>query len=181
MKKQARLLIACITGNLFTGQALASTVGNNDVLDINGADSFVTAYSNSTVNLLPNSDVAFLDLYDNSTANLLGGNLSWLTLHGTSTANLYSSDLSWLVVGENAKVNIFGYNFSYAFGHLSGNWADGEAFSFWAVNGLAGPLPTNTMPSNINLNAVPLPASSLLFASSLALLGFGYRKRTSVV
>lgn len=160
---------------LSCGQAFSSSVHNSDVLNLNGADAFVSAFDDSTVNLLASSDVAFLDLYGNSTANLHGGVLSWLTMHGTSSANIYSSELSWLLMKNDAKVNVFGSNLSYNGGHLTGTWANGANFSFWALNITDNNdlvlTSLDTMPSNISLNAVPLPPSFLLFASSFGVLG----------
>jgi hypothetical protein len=178
MKETVKIKIRAIAffGVLLSSQAFSSTVSGTDILNINGADAFVDAYNYSTVNLLSGSDVAFLNTHDNSSANLYDGTLSWLNMYGNSSANIYSSNLSWLLVGTNATVNIYGSNFNYSGGILSGTWSSGTGFSFWALNvsesGVIIGSPSDIIPSNITLSSVPLPSSILLFASSLAALGF---------
>jgi hypothetical protein len=73
----------------------------------------------------------------------------------------YMEELSWLIVSDESEVQIFGSQFKYEGGHLSGQWSNGEIFSFWALKG-QGPSqpplsPSNTLPNNIKLINPPSP------------------------
>ncbi|MCP4269509.1 MAG: hypothetical protein GY777_28725 [Candidatus Brocadiaceae bacterium] len=159
------------------GPSVGASVQGTDILDVNYYEPFIDAYDESTVNLHSGSDVSYLKLYDISNAYVLGGELAWLQLFDVSSAEIYNTDLSWLGLNENATVNIYGSNFEYSNGHLSGFWADGTQFSFWALNMDNGTgmfmLPTNIMPAGIHLNEVPVPGAVFLFVTGLiTLLGF---------
>jgi hypothetical protein len=108
-----------------------------------------------------------------------GDSIAWLYANDNSEVNItYVDDLSWLLVNDDSQVNIFGSNFNYSNGHLSGVWANGLSFSFWALeetdlqNGSIGSI----IPDNIRLRAVPIPATVWLFGSGLALLGWMKRR-----
>ncbi len=152
-----------------------------DVMDgaiIAGLDVLNTAVAN-----VHGGEVSWLRLYGNGTANVHGGDISWIWLNGASQLFLDGvDDLSWLVMDSaNAVAHIFANHVSYANGHLSGVWGNGEHFSFWAVN---GNFATGAMPSNIIIHAaveqpveVPTPATVLLLGAGL--MGLFVRKRLS--
>lgn len=155
----------------------ATIVSGNNTLNINGSDAFVHAYDHAQVNLGVNSDVAFLDMHDQSHVSIYGGKLSWLHLYEQSTATLYMTNISWLLMADASKATVIGSDFSYTGGHLSGKWADGSPFSFWALNfnGATNQLGSigGVMPSNLILQTVPTPGTLyLLGAALLPLLAF---------
>lgn len=157
-----------------------TVITGSSVYSINGVDAFVSAYDQGVVNLVDGADVAFLDTRDQSHVNIYGGELSWLNMYGQSTADIYKVDLSWLLLAENSTAHIYGSNFSYSGGHLSGNWSDGSAFSFWALNAnsrgmIENPSPV-LMPANISLHGVPLPGTLYLFGAALFPLMGSLRK-----
>jgi hypothetical protein len=174
------------------------TITGTNTVDINGPEGFVYAYDSSTITASSGADIAWLYGYDNSTLNINigsevswlygydhstlnidGGDISWLTLYDESEVNIsFVEDLSWLLVNDDVQVNIFGSEFSYAGGHLSGLWANGDPFSFWALEEVDLRLGSigNIQPNNINLHVVPTPSSIYLL-----LIGIGFlliRRRT---
>lgn len=164
----ATLGLACCAAST---SSYGTVITGNGVHSINGPDAFVSAYDQAVVNLLDGADVAFLDTRDQSHVNIHGGELSWLNMYEQSTADIYKVDLSWLLLAENSTAHIYGSNFFYSGGHLSGNWSDGSAFSFWALNAnsrgmIENPSPVS-MPANISLHSVPLPGTLYLFGAAL--------------
>lgn len=164
------------------------TITGTNTVDINGSESFVYAYDsstvtassgsdiswlygydNSTLNINIGSEVSWLHSYDNSTININGGDIGWLLLSGNSEANIsFLEDLSWLIVNDGVQVNIFGSGFNYTNRHLSGFWANGDAFSFWALDESDFTRGSIGQPDNIILHVVSAPASIYLF-----LIGIG--------
>lgn len=197
-----RWLVASVIATGVCSNSYALTLTGNSSSAINGSDdAFVYQYDTSTLSLNSGADVAFLEThnnaqaniysgsqlsflntYDASVANVYGGDTSWLILHDQSQVNVYKTVTSWLLVAENATATIFGSNFNYSNGHLSGNWSDGSAFSFRALNAQNdGQINFNAdqsiLPSNIILTSVPLPGAFYLFASTLfGLIGFLRKK-----
>lgn len=189
MKIVLKIAFLCVFSISLPTYSLSIT-GTNTV-DINGSESFVYAYDSSAVTASSGSDIAWLYGYDNSilnikmgsevswfhgyddsTINIDGGDISWLKLYDESEANIsYVEDLSWLLVNDDVQVNIFGSEFSYAGGHLSGLWANGDPFSFWALEEVDLRLGSigNIQPNNINLHVVPTPSSIYLL-----LIGIGF-------
>lgn len=191
------LALACV---LASGKSQATVINGSAVQSISGYESTVYAYDQATVNLIDGADVVWLYLHQQSNLNFLagsaswirmydsaqveisGGDLSWLLMFDSSTANIYKSDISWLVMGADTTAHIHGRNFSYANGNLSGNWADGTPFSFWAVNGTSEgtPLPAigaSPMPENIVLHTVPVPATLYLIGLVFPMLPWFLRGR----
>lgn len=181
--------IVTISMLIASSSAYSLTIYGSNSVDINGYESNIRAYNQSTLNAKSNSDIAWLYAHDESTINIEGGETSWLYGYDNSMINisagdiswlkLYDSnetnisfldDLSWLLVNDDAIVNIYGSDFSYYNGHLSGTWGNGSAFSFWALEELdlySGNI-GNILPDNIILHAASVPEPS-----SLALLAFG--------
>ena len=175
-----------------SGVSHAAVVTGSTVQSINGYESYLDVFDQATAKLVSGADVSWLGMheqsnldffageaswvrmYDNSHADIFGGVLSWLLMFDAGAANIYRSEISWLVLNGNSRVDIYGSNFSYSGGQLSGNWGDGTAFSFWALNGNAQGLPTgfgsSLMPENIVLHAVPAPATADLIMVALTLL-----------
>jgi len=198
IKKTLAALI--LGGCAISTSSQATVITGSNTHTISGADSFVYAYNQATVNLTAGADVAFLDmhdqshvnffagelswlnLYEQSTADIFGGNLSWLKLHDQSAADIHEAEISWLLMGGDSIAHIYGSDFSYAGGHLSGKWADGSAFSFWALNmdgnGQIVPAFSASMPVNISLHSVPTPGTLYLIgAALLPLMGFHRKLR----
>lgn len=201
--------------NILAGLALAFCVASSAshatvitgraVHSIGGYDGYVDVFDQATVNLVGGADVSWLSahvqsnlnvfageaswvrMYDSSSAHILGGTVSWLLMFDASTADIYKSGISWLVLDGVSRVDIYGSDFAYSGGHLSGNWADGTPFSFWALNGDAQGIPTgfgsSLMPENIFLHAVPAPATPYLIILALPLLALfrsRFAKRSSL-
>lgn len=137
----------------------------------------VNAYGHATVEVL-GGDVAWLRMNDSSHANVSGGDISWIRLYDASSVRITGiEDLSWLVMDSSlATAEIVADNVTYSGGHLSGTWADGTGFSFWAVEGTFNP--SHIMPSNITITAVPEPATWVTVSIGLLALVAG-RKRSS--
>lgn len=172
-----------------SSSAYSLTINGSNSVDINGYESNIHTYNQSTLNAKSGSDISWLYAHDDSTINIEGGEISWLYGYDNSTINIsagdiswlklydnnetnisFLDDLSWLLVNDDAIVNIYGSDFSYSNGHLSGAWGNGSTFSFWALEELdlnAGNI-GNILPDNIILHAVSVPEPS-----SLALLVFG--------
>lgn len=196
MKLQKLFLLAVTFLGISNAYGLA--IYGTDMVDVTGAESDVTAFDSSVVNIEQGSDVAYIYGLDNSTINVNGGTISWLELYGSSQANISSSeplawlklyenstanisfisDLSWLIVGDDSVVNIFGTDFSYSNGHLSGIWGNGLSFSFWALEdsdhraGTGGEF----IPDNIVLHEVSVPEPSTLAILVLGFIAIGFRK-----
>jgi hypothetical protein len=165
-----KIIYLCVFFISFPVHSLIIT--GSDAIEINGPESTVRAFDSSTVTVSSGADIAFLYGHDNATININGGDISWLWLYGNSEVNIsFVEDLSWLLVNNNVQVNIFGSGFSYANGHLSGFWANGSAFSFWALeeSDLIAASIGNIQPDNINLHVVSAPSSMYLF-----LVGIGF-------
>lgn len=194
MKTKSIFAGLVLVSSLVCGGSQASVITGNAVQSISGIESTVHAYDQATVNLIGGADVAWLymhqqsslnffagdaswiHMHDSSEAEISGGDLSWLLMFDSSAANIYKSDISWLVMGGDSIAHIYGSNFSYFGSHLSGNWADGTPFSFWAVNGnaqgMALPAIGVSMPANIVLHAVPVPATLYLIGLALPVLAW---------
>ncbi|MDG9671378.1 PEP-CTERM sorting domain-containing protein [Hahella sp. CR1] len=164
---------------LLSTSAYSLTINENDAININGSESMVYTHDQSTLTAMPDSDISWLYAYDNSTININGGETSWLFGYHNSTINISAGDISWLKVFNNSEtnityldnlswlevyndavVNIYGSNFSYSNSHLSGNWANGNSFSFWALGNI----------DNIVLHAVPEPSTFALLVLGMGLL-----------
>ena len=153
------------------GNAHSLVINGTNEFDIFGSESFVSAYDFSIVTTHIGSSVSFLDGFDNSTFNINGGEIAWLQLYDSNVTDIsFVEDLSWLLVSDNSIVNISGSGFNYSNGHLSGTWANGTDFSFWALEQLD--LTTGNigdiLPDNIFLHDI-----SISEPSSWALLVFG--------
>ncbi|OYY93240.1 MAG: hypothetical protein B7Y41_13040 [Hydrogenophilales bacterium 28-61-23] len=146
-----------------------------------GSISYLTLHNDATANI-ESGDISYLTLHNDTTANIESGDISWLMLHDNSTANIENGiiswvkaydrsfirltgaeDLSWLVFhSADSRAEIVANNVSYSNGHLSGNWADGRVFSFWAIH--QDLYNSSVMPTNIVITQVPEPSGLLLFA-----------------
>lgn len=187
-KKILALALALLSPSVYS-----LTISGSDTVDINGNESWIYAYDQSMLTANAGSDIAWLYAYDdsiidvngaevswlygydNSTINVSAGDISWLKLYSQSEANIsYLDDLSWLLVNDDSVVNIYGTSFSYSNGHLSGTWANGKTFSFWALeeSGLISGNIGDILPDNIVLHSVPEPSSL-----ALLVLGLGFLTR----
>lgn len=166
---------------VYSFSAYSMTLRGDDVASIHSGEEIVIvdAYDGSTVNVF-GGNVAYMYANDASTANISGGDISWLHANDHSKVNItFVDDLSWLLVNDNSEVHIWGADFRYSHGHLSGAWANGIQFSFWALEEeldlRAGSI-GNTLPDNIKLNTVPIPSTILFFSSALASLVYIRKK-----
>jgi hypothetical protein len=130
-------------------------------------------YDQSVANVFRASTISWMLLHDSSTANIHGGTISWLKLYQNSQAHLRSAtDVSWLLLSQQAQAHMYVRNFDYSHGHLSGRWASGAAFDFWALN--ERDLPTgnfsSVLPEGLRMHVVPEPAAWLLAALLPALV-----------
>lgn len=144
-----------------------------------GSVSGLGLHDNSTAQIL-GGEVSWLRLYDSSHADVSGADISWLWLHDSSTVRITGvDDLSWLVFDDaSARAEIVADNVTYSGGHLSGTWGNGQRFSFWAVD--AAFQPTNIMPSNISITAVPEPSAWLLGLIGVVGLAAMSKRRTAI-
>lgn len=154
-----------------------SAYQNATVEVLGGEVSGLSTHDNSQAQIL-DGEVSWLRLYDNSHADVSGANISWLWLHDQSTVRITGvDDISWLVFeGASTRAEIVADNVTYSGGHLSGTWGNGQRFSFWAVD--AAFMPTNIMPSNIAITAVPEPASFAYLGFGLLALAWRASRRT---
>jgi hypothetical protein len=179
--------------------ALAGRAGGATGSAISGYQPYVNVVGNQTVEVLPTASVSYLDAYNQATVNIQGGAIGWLNLHDSSVTNIYGGDiswlklydsgranlhsvqeLSWLLLNESSEAHIYGRDFRYGFGHLSGTWANGAHFSFWALNesDLANPTSDRSlMPTGIKLHVIP-EATAAALATLAAPLAFLGRRRT---
>ncbi|WP_196158992.1 PEP-CTERM sorting domain-containing protein [Reinekea sp. G2M2-21] len=166
------------------GAAEATEIRGSEALLIDGYDAFVNGYENSSISVVEGADISFLSLYDQSSVDVEGGEISWLHLYDDSSANLYYiNQISWLLMDESTTVNLYGSDFSYTSGHISGLWANGEAFSFWALNhdDLESGNITNIMPGSLVLHSVPETSTVALMFVGLIGLFFSRRQRSASV
>lgn len=146
------MLLCCISSNAF---AEIVTVSGNTVLNVQHEVAYVSAKDQSTVNLLPEGNISHFNLYNQARTRITGGYISFLVMNDQSRAEIISEvDIGWLHVAGDSVVDIYGSDFSYSGGHLSGKWANGAEFSFWALPGKPGEpvIPGNTLPANIILH-----------------------------
>lgn len=163
--------------------------------DIDYYAPFVDTYGTTSTNVLPGANIAhfyaydtssvqvtggsisFLNLLGSSTGEIAGGDISWVRLYDTSSVRItYVQNLSWLIFGgPNSHAEIVADNVSYASGHLSGVWANGMGFSFWAMT--EGAEPASIMPTNITITPVPEANSLWLLAVGLPLVAAAVRRR----
>ena len=158
------------------------SAANQTTVNVNGSTvSWSYFYENSAVNVTGNADISWMHLYDNSTANIHDGDISWLKLYQSSRANLRSVDqLSWLLLNDESQAHIYGTDFRYGGGHLSGKWANGVSFSFWALNenDLANPSSNRSIaPAGLHFHVVPEPVSGGLAAAATAFALLRLKKR----
>lgn len=187
MKRTSRVLLACLLA-LFHTTAFSSTLtlingsltlNGTDSQVVNPGDSYTSIYTNENSSLTVNGGfVGNLFADDYSEVSMNGGDIGWIRTYGDAHVSLSNGSLSWLVITDNSSVDIYGYDFNYANEILSGRWSNGQLFSFTAVEAidLSDPAKRTTLPGNITLHAVPIPATLPLFAS--ALLGlFGFSRK----
>ncbi|MET0070182.1 MAG: hypothetical protein ABW096_09070 [Candidatus Thiodiazotropha sp.] len=155
-------------------------VYDTSTLNINNfhGASFIDAYQQSTVNAYDAGMISWLNMRDNSTANIHSGIYSTVHLFDSSTANLYGGfDTDWFLVAPNAQVNVFGRYLDYFDGRLNGMAANGTYFSLDLVAVDNNGYILDSFPTNVTLNAVPIPAPLVLFISGLVVLArFGTKK-----
>ncbi len=143
--------------------------------------SWVYASGNAEVNVTGGT-VSWLEMKDSSVANVSGGDIGWVRLRDQSAARITgATEISWLVfMDPTAQAEIVADNVKFSGGHLSGIWADGSAFSFWAVNeaDLSSGAFNFSMPAGLSISAtVPEPATWMLWGLGLGGLVVGARRR----
>ncbi|MEW8688414.1 MAG: hypothetical protein AB2556_21590 [Candidatus Thiodiazotropha sp.] len=187
-----------VTLSLFSLTANALTVSGNQEVELPWGEVFVDVYDTSTLNINNFHGASFIDAYQQSTVNAYdAGMISWLNMRDNSIANIHSGiystvhlfdnsianlyggfDTDWFLVAPDAQVNVFGRRLDYIDGRLNGMAANGTYFSLElsAVDNNGYIL--DSFPTNVTLNAVPLPAPLVLFISGLVVLArLGNRKR----
>ncbi|MBA4110999.1 MAG: hypothetical protein C0487_15550 [Leptothrix sp. (in: Bacteria)] len=145
--------------------------GNDQFEVVQGAEAAsISAFDQSNVKV-SGGNISWLTLNDGASADISGGDISWLMLNGNSVARLNgAASLSWILFdGSNSRAEVFANNVKYTGGHLSGNWYNGTAFSFWAIPA-QGLEPTSVMPSNIVITPVPEPAQLVLLSLGMLLI-----------
>lgn len=165
----ARLTLAGAIAVPFAAQA-------GDVV-IDGSQVSVVLTGVDTAMVLPGANISWLDARGQSQVTMTGGDVSWLHVYDQASVTISGADdISWLIINSpDAAVEIQASNVSYAGEHLSGVWANGQSFNFWALyqSTLSDPMGDqwSVMPSNITITAVPEPGTWALM--SLGLLGVG--------
>jgi hypothetical protein len=141
---------------------------------LGGMISWSDFYDSSSTNIFSGTTVGHIDLHENATANVYGGNISWFKLYSSSKAVLKTVDtLSWLLFSGQSEAHLYGSDFQYSYGHLSGKWANGSSFEFWALNSatLADPLADRSQPPpGLKLHVVPEPGSSAIVVCGVVML-----------
>jgi hypothetical protein len=177
------LLIFCLSAHALTvsGNQVADLswgeshvhVYDTSTLNINNGNgaSFINAYEQSTINANEAGIISWLNMHDNSTANIYSGDYSWIQLFNNSTANLFGDiRTSWFLMEPDTQVNVFGRYLDYSNGRVTGMTSDGGHYS---IDLLAVDIDGNILeafPTNVTLNAVPLPAPLILFFTGLVVL-----------
>jgi hypothetical protein len=128
--------------------------------------------------------VSSISMRDNATADITGGDISWLRVGDNSSVRITGlQELSWLLfTAGNGRVEIVADDVTYSGGHLSGTWANGQSFSFWAIKEssiLGGGIGASLMPEGIAITAVPEPSSYALFLIGCAAVLCTSRARRS--
>lgn len=196
----ALLTFAGAAGAAITVVGPVTQIDGASVLEVadNHSRSFVRTYDQSHLSVLPGGSVPWVDGFDDSSVTILGGSVSHLRMYdessvlvqggdisdlgiyGDSTATIHRVTLSSLRLSTTATVDIFGYDFALRSGRLGGRWSDGTAFDFWLISA-QGPLYSGqilyTLPNNLVLHAVPLPAGVWLLMSGAILLANRIRLR----
>jgi hypothetical protein len=151
---------------------------DQSIVNINASASHINAYDQSTVNVYGGGDISFLTMHNESTTNIYSGNFSWVTLNDNSQANIYGLATSWFLLGLDSHATIYGHDLNYSNGRVSGKSLDGLFFDFDILNIDKDGLPLEgSIPTNITLKPVPLPAPLFLFISGLTFLfKYGYKK-----
>jgi hypothetical protein len=182
---------------IFSLTANALTLSGNQVSDLQWGEEFVDLYDSSTLDIIHGNGVPFIDAYQQSTVNVYkgAGVIDWLTMHDNSTANIYSGyyrsiqllnnstaniyssfETYGFIMEPDTQLNIYGRHLDYSNGRVTGRTPDGAYYNFrlQAIDLSGNTL--ETFPTNVTLNAVPLPAPLILFLSGLVVLA---RLRTS--
>lgn len=157
-------------------------------LVVDSVQSTVTLTGSDHLTLLPGAQVSWLDANGQSSVDMSGGAVSWLRVQDQAVVNITGAEaISWLVIkGDVARVNIAASNVSYSQGHLSGTWANGQTFSFWALRdevlSSSSAMMSDAiqvMPINIAITAaVPEPGTWALMGLGLCGVGSAVRRRS---
>lgn len=191
------LTSAALTLATLAHTAQAVTVDGDTVLDISEYERTLRALDNSSVTLLSGGEVGVarvlddaslivsggrigtLGLWDNATVTINGGSIGTAFAQGNSTLVLNNIEqLDNLIIRDTGHVQILGDDVQYDGQFLTGEWENGNAFSFRTYN-LTG-VSSNGLPGYLSVNSpsqVPLPATAFLFSAALIGLGLIGRKR----
>jgi hypothetical protein len=153
------LMLVVLLGCGGIGRATDIDVYSSGTIQPNDLYDTVNVWNSANL-VMTGGSVTTMNDWNSSITNIYGGNIGNLWMFDSSIVNLYGGTFGKLYYTSDLGVlNIYGYNLTNQSNVISGNWSNGQAFSF--------PISIRAYSPQIELHQIPEPISLLFLSAGL--------------